>query len=79
MSEFYFHSLNVRVQAALRRRHDRQLRILEADGPDHGLNDTDPRPEKRIGVFDHTHRGVITLAYAMPFGKEGRWRQFPLA
>jgi hypothetical protein len=33
------------------------------------LNDTDPRPEKRIGVFDHTHRGVITLTYALPVGK----------
>ena len=43
------------------------------------LNDTDPRPEKRIGVFDHTHRGVITLTYALPVGKgrplaiQSRW------
>ena len=43
------------------------------------LNDTDPRPEKRIGVFDHTHRGVITLTYALPvrkrraLGIQSRW------
>jgi hypothetical protein len=33
------------------------------------LNDTDPRPEKRIGVFDHTHRGVVAASYELPFGK----------
>jgi hypothetical protein len=33
------------------------------------LNDTDPRPEKRIGVFDHTHRGVITMTYELPIGQ----------
>jgi hypothetical protein len=34
------------------------------------LNDTDPRPEKRIGVFDHTHRGVVAVTYDLPFGKD---------
>jgi hypothetical protein len=33
------------------------------------LNDTDPRPEKRIGVFDHTHRGVAAFSYDLPIGK----------
>jgi hypothetical protein len=32
------------------------------------LNDTDLRPEKRIGVFDHTHRGVVAVTYDLPFG-----------
>ena len=32
------------------------------------LNDTDLRPEKRIGVFDHTHRGVVAVSYDLPFG-----------
>lgn len=31
------------------------------------LNDTDVRPEKRIGVFDHTHRGVFYITYVLPF------------
>jgi len=37
------------------------------------LNDTDPRPEKRIGVFDHTHRGVIAVVYGLPFGHGKRF------
>ena len=37
------------------------------------LNDTDPRPEKRIGVFDHTHRGVVSITYDLPFGTGTRF------
>ncbi len=39
------------------------------------LNDTDLRPEKRIGVFDHTHRGVIAFSYDLPVG---HGRQFDM-
>jgi hypothetical protein len=35
---------------------------------DDWLNDTDLRPEKRIGVFDHTHRGVLAFTYDLPVG-----------
>lgn len=36
------------------------------------LNDTDPRPEKRVGVFDHTHRFVIASSYDLPVGRGRR-------
>ncbi len=66
----YFHSLNVRLQ----RRLSSGLMIIgnyvfsKLMEQDTWLNDTDPRPEKRIGVFDHTHRGVITVTYELPIG-----------
>ena len=41
-------------------------KLMERDS---WLNDTDPQPEKRIGVFDHTHRGVITAIYELPIGR----------
>ena len=77
----YFHSLNVRVQ----RRLSGGITLIgnyvfsKLMDQTTWLNDTDPRPEKRIGVFDHTHRGVITVTYALPVGKgravgiESRW------
>jgi hypothetical protein len=37
------------------------------------LNDTDLHPEKRIGVFDHTHRGVIAFTYDLPLGHGRRF------
>ncbi len=37
------------------------------------LNDTDLRPEKRIGVFDHTHRGVLAFTYDLPLGHGRRF------
>jgi hypothetical protein len=37
------------------------------------LNDTDLRPEKRIGVFDHTHRGVMAFSYDLPVGHGRKW------
>jgi hypothetical protein len=37
------------------------------------LNDTDLRPEKRIGVFDHTHRGVLAFTYDLPAGHGRRF------
>lgn len=37
------------------------------------LNDTDPHPEKRIGVFDHTHRGVFYITYALPVKTRSHW------
>ncbi len=64
----YFHSLNVRLQ----RRLSRNLTIIgnyvfsKLIEQTTWLNDTDPRPEKRIGVFDHTHRGVIAVSYELP-------------
>jgi hypothetical protein len=66
----YFHSLNVRFQ----RRFSGGLMIIanyifsKLMEETTWLNDTDPRPEKRIGVFDHTHRGVIAMVYELPFG-----------
>ena len=77
----YFDSLNLRLQ----RRLSKGLTIIgnyifsKLMEEDTWLNDTDPRPEKRIGVFDHTHRGVITMTYELPVGKgkaiplESRW------
>jgi hypothetical protein len=67
----YFHSVNVRLQ----RRLSGGITIIgnyvysKLMDQTTWLNDTDPRPEKRVGVFDHTHRGVITLTYALPVGK----------
>lgn len=67
----YFHSMNVRFQ----RRLSSGLMIIgnyvfsKLMEQDTWLNDTDPRPEKRIGVFDHTHRIVLTTSYALPIGK----------
>lgn len=77
----YFHSLNVRVQRRLSGGITLIANYVFSKLMDQTtwLNDTDPRPEKRIGVFDHTHRGVITLTYALPVGKgralgiESRW------
>jgi hypothetical protein len=37
------------------------------------LNDTDPHPEKRIGVFDHTHRGVFYITYTLPVKTRSHW------
>ncbi len=67
----YFDSLNVRFQ----RRLSKGLMIIgnysfsKLMERTTWLNDTDVRPEKRIGVFDHTHRGVITVSYELPIGK----------
>ena len=70
----YFDSLNLRVQKRLS--HGLSVtanyifsKLIEQIT---WLNDTDPRPEKRIGVFDHTHRGVITLTYELPVGTRPR-------
>jgi hypothetical protein len=67
----YFHSANVRVQ----RRLSKGLTIIgnyvfsKLMDETTWLNDTDPRPEKRIGVFDHTHRGVVAVSYELPLAK----------
>ena len=64
----YFHSLNVRLQHRL----SRNLTVLsnyiysKLIEQTTWLNDTDPRPEKRVGVFDHTHRGVVAVSYELP-------------
>ena len=67
----YFHSLNVRLQKRLSRSLSITGNYIYSKLIDQStwLNDTDPRPEKRIGVFDHTHRGVIAVTYDLPFGK----------
>jgi hypothetical protein len=67
----YFHSLNVRVLHRLSRNLSVTGNYIYSKLIDQStwLNDTDPRPEKRIGVFDHTHRGVIAVTYDLPFGK----------
>ncbi len=67
----YFHSANLRVQ----RRLSQGLTIIgnyifsKLMDQTTWLNDTDPRPEKRVGVFDHTHRGVIAVSYELPLAK----------
>ncbi len=73
----YFHSLNVRVQRRLSGGVTLIGNYVFSKLMDQTtwLNDTDPRPEKRIGVFDHTHRAVLTLTYALPVGKG---RKFPI-
>jgi hypothetical protein len=71
----YFHSLNVRVQ----RRLSGGITLIgnyvfsKLMDQTTWLNDTDPRPEKRVGVFDHTHRFVATITYAIPVGKGRRY------
>ncbi len=71
----YFHSGNVRVVKRL----SGGLMIMgnyiysKLIDQTTWLNDTDPRPEKRIGVFDHTHRGVFLVSYELPFGKGRHW------
>ena len=70
----YFHSLNVRAQKRL----SGGLMLIgnyifsKLMEQTTWLNDTDPRPEKRIGVFDHTHRGVFTATYELPIGRN-KW------
>src|SRR5207249_1651597 len=67
----YFHSLNLRVQRRLSMGMTLIANYIFSKLMDETtwLNDTDPRPEKRIGVFDHTHRGVIGMTYELPFGR----------
>ncbi len=70
----YFHSLNLRFQRRLSKgltfiANYTFSKLMEEDT---WLNDTDPRPEKRIGVFDHTHRGVIALSYELPLRFQSR-------
>jgi hypothetical protein len=65
----YFDSLNVHLQKRLSGGLSITgnyifSKLMEQDT---WLNDTDLRPEKRIGVFDHTHRGVIGVVYTLPF------------
>ena len=70
----YFHSLNVRFQ----RRLSGGLTVIgnyifsKLMEQDTWLNDTDPRPEKRVSPFDHTHRGVLALRYELPFKAASR-------
>src|SRR4029077_6941379 len=71
----YFHSLNVRLQ----RRLSNGLTLIgnyifsKLMEQDSWLNDTDPRPEKRISPFDHTHRGVLAISYELPYQGGSRW------
>ena len=71
----YFHSLNVRLQ----RRLSNGLTIIgnyifsKLMEQDSWLNDTDPRAEKRISPFDHTHRGVLAISYEVPYRGGSRW------
>ena len=71
----YFHSLNIRLQ----RRVSRELTLIsnfiysKLMEQTNWLNDTDPQPEKRIGVFDHTNRFVMAASYELPFGKGRRY------
>jgi len=67
----YFHSLNIRLQHRLSKGLTLTAnyifsKLMERDS---WLNDTDPVPEKRIGVFDHTHRGTVALTYQLPVGR----------
>jgi hypothetical protein len=66
----YYESLNVRIlkrlSSGLSLTGNYILsRLMDEDT---WLNDTDPRPEKRVGVFDHTQRGVIAFSYDLPVG-----------
>ena len=72
MGSSYFDSLNVHILKRLSTGLSITgnyifSKLMEEDT---WLNDTDPRPEKRIGVFDHTHRGVVAVTYDLPFGKD---------
>ncbi|HLK69131.1 MAG TPA: TonB-dependent receptor [Bryobacteraceae bacterium] len=66
----YFESLNLRIQ----RRFATGLtvignyiysRLIEELS---WLNDTDPRPEKRVSPIDHPHRFVLAMTYELPVG-----------
>jgi hypothetical protein len=37
------------------------------------LNDSDPRPEKRISLFNHSQRFVVAATYALPVGHAQRF------
>jgi hypothetical protein len=77
----YFHSLNVQ----LRRRLSKGITVIgnyifsKLMEQNTWLNDTDTRPEKRIGVFDHTHRATLAITYELPVGRnrmlnlQSRW------
>jgi hypothetical protein len=67
----YFDSLNVRLQKRLSKglnviANYIYSRLIEQDT---WLNDSDPRPEKRVSPFDHPHRFVTAISYQLPFGK----------
>ncbi len=71
VGDSYFDSLNVRVQKRLSNGLNLianyiYSRLIEQDT---WLNDTDPRPEKRVSPFDHPHRFVTAVSYELPFGK----------
>jgi hypothetical protein len=73
----YYHSLNVHILKRLSKGLSVTgnyifSKLMEEDT---WLNDTDLHPEKRIGVFDHTHRGVIAFSYDLP---AGHGRQFDM-
>lgn len=73
----YYESLNVHILKRLSRGFSLTgnyiwSKLIEQDT---WLEPTAPRPEKRIGVFDHTHRGVAAFTYDLPFG---RGRQFDM-
>ena len=68
----YFESLNLRIEKRLS--HGLNLvgnymysKLMEEDTY---LNDTDPRPEKRISPFDHPHHFVLGFSYELPVGKD---------
>jgi hypothetical protein len=77
----YFESINVRVEK--RYSHGLSLigtyifsRLMEQDSR---LNDTDPRPEKRVSPFDHPHHFITGATYELPIGRgrtidlQSRW------
>ena len=71
----YFDSLNVRLSKRLSSGlsitgNYIYSKLMEQDT---WLNDTDPRPEKRVSPFDHTHRAIVAVSYELPFGRGKRF------
>lgn len=71
----YFESANVRLTHRLSNGLSLTFNFMRSRLMDQTiwLNDSDPRPEKRISPFDHTSRFVTAILYELPFGKGKRF------
>ena len=71
----YFESANIRLTRRLSQGASVTFNFMRSKLIDQTiwLNDTDPRPEKRISPFDHPTRVVGAFIYELPFGKAKRF------
>ena len=71
----YYHSLNVRLQKRLTHGMTIISNFIWSSSIDHTsyLNDTDPAPEKRIGLLSRPFHEVLAMSYDLPFGRGKRF------